>query len=135
VRQEGLRLPVGGEATQAAVTRIALSRSWRAQHNVLGAVGLNHMSEIIALERRHVPRAALRAIVVAHRGPFILPCRAAARADVVIAEPGHVKSRANRDLANDNDRCQGSRDIHCPVAPEAAAESFVLRADYVGTAD
>jgi len=50
---------------------------------------LDNPRQIIAGIRRHVPRTALRAIVVTHAGPFVAPAAAAAIAGVVVQVPSH----------------------------------------------
>lgn len=53
------------------------------------AVVQNDFRQIIAFEWRHMTRAAPGTVVITGAGPFVLPDRIAAVADIVIAKPGH----------------------------------------------
>src|SRR5258708_6698780 len=48
------------------------------------------LGQIVTVVRRHVPRAAMRTIVVAHAGPFVGPFPLAAGASVEVEKPGHA---------------------------------------------
>lgn len=75
----------------------------RPVHDKLIAVLFDQRGKPLAVERRHMPRAAMRAIVVARRRPLIGPDALAARAFVEVEKPGH----ANRlRIANDNFRAR-----------------------------
>jgi len=87
--QESHRLRVRLEATQLAIVRVMLRGFRRLENNELSAAFLDDFGQVVALERRHMPRTAFGAVVVARAGPFVGPSRAAALADVVVAEPGH----------------------------------------------
>lgn len=50
------------------------------KNNKMTSATLDDLCQVVALEGRHVTRAATRTIVVAHAGPFIGPFIAAASA-------------------------------------------------------
>lgn len=79
-----------------------LSRVGRSEHDKLAAIFANDFGKVITVIRRHVPSAAVRAIVIAHARPFIGPLAAAPCAFVVIAIPSHLNTRRWFSLANDN---------------------------------
>ena len=62
----------------------------RANGDELAAVLLDKLSQVLAVEGRHIPRAAMRTFVVAHAGPLVGPFALAAGASVEIQEPGHA---------------------------------------------
>ena len=68
----------------------------RPQHHVLAASFFNHMGQVVTVSGRHVPRAAMRTIVVAHARPLVSPIVAAVFACVVVEEPCHVGSTVGR---------------------------------------
>lgn len=79
-----------GKAAKLAIVRIVLGGVRRPEHDELLAVLLDQRGERLAVERRHVPRAAMRAIVVARRRPLIDPDALTARAFVKVEKPGHA---------------------------------------------
>ena len=66
-----------------------LRRLRRPEHDELLAFLFDQRGEFLAPKRRHVPRAAVRASVVAHAGPFIGPFAPATIAFVEVEKPGH----------------------------------------------
>ena len=60
---------------------------WR--RKPLVAISLNEFGHVFAVAGRRMPRAAMRAVVVAHAGPFIGPYPLAACASVDVEKPGH----------------------------------------------
>ena len=65
-------------------------RVWRTNRNKLLPILLDKLSDVLAVEGRHVPRAAMRAVIVAHAGPLIGPYPLAAGASVEIQKPSHA---------------------------------------------
>jgi hypothetical protein len=89
-RQKLQRLLARREATKLAVVRFVLSGFGRPQNDELPAFLFDQRGEFLALKRRHVPRAAMRASVIAHAGPFIGPSAPATIAFVEVEKPGHA---------------------------------------------
>src|SRR5438067_5065739 len=71
--QEFLCLFTCREAAYLNVVRVVLRRAWRTQSDELTAMPPDNLRQVLAVERRHVPRAATRALVVARAGPLISP--------------------------------------------------------------
>jgi hypothetical protein len=91
VRAEELqRLLSRWEAAKLAIVRIMLSRLRRPEDDEFLAFLFDDRRQFFAVIRRHIPRPAMRACVVAHAGPFIGPSASAARAFVEIEKPGHA---------------------------------------------
>jgi hypothetical protein len=78
------------KASNFAIVGLVLGRIGRADCDELVANLLDKLCQIFALERRHVPYAAMRAFVVAHAGPLVGPYPVAAGASVDIEKPGHT---------------------------------------------
>jgi hypothetical protein len=83
------RLRPRRKPAKLAIVRIMLGGVRRPVHDELLAVLFDQRGEPLAVERRHMPRAAMRAIVVAGRRPLIGPDALAARAFVEVEKPGH----------------------------------------------
>jgi hypothetical protein len=89
-RQEFDRLLARRKPAKLAIVRLMLGGVRRPEHHKLLAVLLDQRGERFAVERRHMPRAAMRAIVITCRRPLIGPDALAARAFVEVEEPGHA---------------------------------------------
>jgi hypothetical protein len=96
-----LGLLAGRKATKLAIVGIMLGRTGRTERDELVAVLLDQFGQVLAVERRHMSRAAVRAIVVAHARPLIEPCPFATGTSVEIQKPSH---EAYPMFANDNCR-------------------------------
>src|ERR1700675_3492686 len=59
--------------TTLAIVGIMPGRVWRTNRNKLLPILLDKLSDVLAIEGRHVPCAAMRAVVVACAGPLISP--------------------------------------------------------------
>lgn len=86
--QECLCLSEGRKAFHPAIIRIMLGRLGRPHHDKFVVHSLNYLGQIFAVGGAHMPRAAVRTVVLARARPFVSPLIAAPRARVVIAEPG-----------------------------------------------
>ncbi len=62
----------------------------RTNSDKLFAILLDELSQVLAVKGRHMPRAAVRAVVVTRAGPLIEPYALAAGASVEIQKPGHA---------------------------------------------
>jgi hypothetical protein len=89
-RQKLQRLFAGRKAPEFAVVGIVLGRLRRPKHHELTAFLLDQGGQFFTRVRCHVARAAMRAFVVAHAGPFIGPSAPASITFVEIEEPGHA---------------------------------------------
>src|SRR6185437_12520752 len=92
------------ETAQFAVVRFVLRGFGRPEHDEFAAFLLDHGGEGITLERRHVPRAAMRTLVVTHAGPLVRPHPPAATAFVEVQEPGQRRSRGAQSKVSPRDQ-------------------------------
>src|SRR5712664_3422786 len=88
-RQKLQRLLARRKTAQLAIVRIVFGGLGRPEHHEFLTVRFNQRGELFAVMWRHMPRAAVRTIVVAHRRPLIGPSPLAAGAFVEIQKPGH----------------------------------------------
>src|SRR5258707_11753535 len=84
------RLFARGKTAHLAIVGIVFGCIGRAHSDKLVAILFNELSQTLTVEGRHMPCAAMRAIVVAHAGPLIGPYPPAACASVEIQKPGHA---------------------------------------------
>lgn len=97
----------------------------RPQHDKLATVRFDHFRQVVAFVRRHMPRTAIGAIVVAHARPFVAPFGIAASTFVVVAVPSRdqpsvreprrrismkISNHFSFQIANDNSRATRNRD-------------------------
>jgi hypothetical protein len=94
-----LGLLAGRKATKLAIVGIMLRRTGRAERDELVTVLFDEFGQVLAIERRHMSCAAVRAIVVAHARPLIEPCPSATGTSVEIQKPSQ---EAYPMFANDN---------------------------------
>src|SRR6202022_2125236 len=88
--QELQRLLTRRKAPEFAIVRFMLRRFRGPQHDEFPAFLFDQRGEFLAVVRRHMPRAAMRTVIVAHAGPLIGPYPLAAAASVEIQKPGHA---------------------------------------------
>src|SRR6266851_233503 len=94
--QKFLGLLTRRKAPDLFIVGLVLRRVGRTNCNKLVAILLNMLGQIITVVRRHVPRAAMRTIVVAHAGPLVGPYPLAACAFVEIEKPCHASLPSTR---------------------------------------
>src|SRR5207248_669597 len=87
--QEFLCLFTCREAAYLNVVRVVLRRAWRTQSDELTAMPPDNLRQVLAVEWRHIPRAAPRTLVVARAGPLISPYPFATITSVEIEKPSH----------------------------------------------
>jgi hypothetical protein len=79
----------GRETAEFFIVRIVLRCIGRTHDDKVPAISLNKFGHVFAVAGRHMPRATMRAVVVAHAGPFVGPYPLAAGASVDVEKPGH----------------------------------------------
>jgi hypothetical protein len=87
--QKFLDLSARGKTADLAIVGIVFGCIGRAKHDKFASNGLDNYRQIVAVNGRGVPRAAMWTIVVAHARPIIGPVPATAIAGVVVEKPGH----------------------------------------------
>src|SRR5580698_6249633 len=90
-RQKFLSLSVRLEAAQFAIARFVFCRARRVDSDELIAFLCDKVRQIFTVEWRHVSRPAMRALVVAHAGPFVGPDTFASSASIEVKKPSHAK--------------------------------------------
>ena len=88
--QEFLGLFPRREAAYFAIIRIVLGRVGRSKCDETISILGDNVGEVLAIERRHVARFAMRALVVAGAGPLTGPYPAASVASIEVQKPRHA---------------------------------------------
>ena len=86
--QEFLGLFPCREAAQFAIIGIVLGRVRRTKRDEFIRILSNNAGEVLAIERRHIARATMRALVIARAGPLIGPYPPASVASIEVQKPG-----------------------------------------------
>src|SRR3984893_14551110 len=80
----------------------------RPEHDELLAFLFDQRRKFLAIVRRHMPRAAVRTVVVAHAGPLIGPYPPAAGASVEVEKPGHASLLGSQTIISPRDEINKS---------------------------
>ena len=87
LRNMSFSLPARGKPRDFLVIRPVFGRARRPHDDKFSAEAFDNARQIIALVRSHVPKSAMRTIVVAHARPFVRPVGTTVGAFVAIAKP------------------------------------------------
>jgi hypothetical protein len=127
--QEMLSLSACLKSSELLIIGAVLRGISRTKRDEFVVIFGNDFGEIITVVRRHMPCAAMRAVVVAHAGPLVRPRAAASSTLIMVAEPSHRQKSSQINLAIANDSVRGTQiqDIRHRAAFAVAVEFCVLR--------
>src|ERR1700737_1088444 len=91
-----------------AIVGIMLRGLRRPEHDEFRAFLFDQRRKFLAVVRRHMPRAAVRTVVVAHAGPLIGPYPPAAGASVEVEKPGHASLLGSQTIISPRDEINKS---------------------------
>jgi hypothetical protein len=106
--QKFLSLFTRRKTAHLAIVGIVICGVRRTNSDELVAVLLNKFGEVLAIKRRHMPRAAMWTIVVARAGPLIEPYAFAAGAPVKIEKPSHASLLGSQTIASTRNKVDES---------------------------